>query len=108
MNDNRKQILEAGLRGEEVLLKGIIVPDEFDALFKMTSISLSTDQELVFVVERNTKGDALFDHIRDPVRVKGFIQEDEKGRRTIRITDYEIQERKERGMKPTRTRIKPR
>ena len=108
MNENRKQILEAGLKGDEILLKGIIVPDEYDAHFKMASIQLSTDQELVFAIERNTKGDELFDHIREPIRVKGFIQEDEKGRRTIRITDYEILERKERGMKDKRTRIKPR
>jgi hypothetical protein len=90
VNKNRKQILEAGLRGEEVLLKGIIIPDEFDALFKMTSILLSTDQELDFMIERNAKGDELFDHLRELVRVKGFIREDQPGKRMIRITDYNV------------------
>jgi hypothetical protein len=90
MNKSKKQILEAGLRGEEVLLKGIVIPGELDALFKMTSILLATDQELDFVIERNAKGDELFDHLRELVRVKGFIREDQPGKRMIRITDYKV------------------
>lgn len=90
MHENKKQILEKGFRGEEVSFKGIIVPDELDALFKMTSIILSTDQELDFVVERNAIGDELFDHVRESVKVKGFIREEKTGKRMIRITDYRI------------------
>lgn len=92
MNENkdRAQILEAGLRGEEVLLNGIIVPGELDALLKMTSIMLAADRELDLVIERGAKGDELFNHLRELVRVKGFIREDQPGTRTIRITDYEL------------------
>ena len=61
----------------------------------MVSIVLSTDQELDFVIERNANGDELSGHLRGLVRVKGFIREDEKERRTIRITDFEILERGE-------------
>ena len=93
MSDNKNQILEVGLRGEEVLLKGIVVPGDTDERLTMVSIVLSTDQELDFMIERDTKGDELFDHLRELVRGKGFIREDEKGRRTIRITDYEILEK---------------
>jgi hypothetical protein len=97
MNENRNTILEAGLRGlqaglrgEEVLLQGIVIPGDRDDCMNMVAIALSTDQELDFVIDRNAKGDELSVHLRKLVRVKGFIREDEKGRRTIRITDYEI------------------
>ena len=92
MNENRNQILEAGLRGEELLLKGIVVPGDTDKRLAMVSIVLSTDQELDFMIERDAKGDELFDHLRELVRGKGFIREDGKGRRMIRITDYEVLE----------------
>ena len=74
---------------EEVLVKGIVIRGDTDDRLTMVAIVLSTDQELDFVIERNAKGDELFDHLRELVRVKGFIREDEKGR-TIRITDYTI------------------
>ena len=106
MQKNRNQILEAGSRGEEVMLSGIIVSGEYDALFNMTSILLSTDQELDFEVERNARGDELFDHLRELVRARGFIRDDEKGRKTIRITNYEILEREERDMKAVKTKIR--
>lgn len=92
VNENKKLILDAAKRGEEVSLKGIIVPDGFDANFKTTSILFSSDVELVFLVERDAKGDELFDHLRKSVRVRGFIREDKKGKRTIRITDFEVLE----------------
>ena len=90
MSDNRNQILEAGLRGEEVLLKGIVIPGDPDERLTMVSIVLSTDQELDFMIERDTKGDELFDHLRELVRGKGFIREDQPGKRMIRITDYKV------------------
>jgi hypothetical protein len=90
VHENGKHILEKGFRGEEVSMKGIIVPGELDALFKMTSILLSTDHELDFVIERDAMGDELFDHLRQSVTVKGFIREDQPGKRMIRITDYRI------------------
>ena len=93
MHDNRKQILEAGLRGEEVFLKGIVVPGDTDERLTMVSIVLSTDQELDFVIERNAKGDELFDHLRELVRVKGFIREDQPEKRMIRITAYKVLDR---------------
>lgn len=94
MGKNKNQLLEAGLMGEEITLKGIIVPDEHNGSYNTTSILFSTDQELIFTVEHNAKGDELFDHLRDCVRVKGFIRDNKKGTRTIRITDYEILERR--------------
>ena len=92
MSDNRNQILEVGLRGGEVLLKGIVVPGDTDERLTMVSIVLSTDQELDFMIERDTKGDELFDHLRELVRVKGFIRKNGKGIRTVLINDYEIME----------------
>jgi len=89
-------------------LQGIVVPGDPDERLTMVSIVLSTDQELDFVIERNAKGDELMDHLRESVRVKGFIREDEKGRRTIRITAYEIPEREEEAMKATKARIRDR
>jgi hypothetical protein len=108
VGDNKNQILEAGLRGEEVLLKGVVIPGDTDVRLTMISIVLSTDQELDFMIERDAKGDELFDHLRELVRGKGFIREDEKGRRMIRITDYEVLEKEEKGMKATKTRGKER
>lgn len=105
VNKNRDQILEAGLRGEEVTLTGIVVPGELDANFKMISVLFSSDQELDFLVEPDARGNELFGHLRKPLRVKGLIREDEKGRRTIRISSYELQER---DRKETKTKIRDR
>jgi len=108
VSDNKNQILEAGLRGEEVGLKGVVIPGDPDKRLNMVSVVLSTDQELDFTIERNPKGDELFNHLRELVRAKGFIREDGKGRRMIRITDYEILEREEREMKAAKARIRGR
>ncbi|MBI9076004.1 MAG: hypothetical protein JEZ02_11375 [Desulfatibacillum sp.] len=90
MKEKRQQILEAGSRGAEVSLKGIVVSDELDALFNTISILLSTNEELDLSIERDAKGDELFNHIRALVAVKGFIREDQPGKWMIRITDYEV------------------
>ena len=90
VNENRKQILEAGLRGEEISVKGIVIPGEADKHLKMVSIVLSTDQEVDFIIERDAKGYELFKHLRDSVKVKGFIQEDKPGKWIIKITDYQV------------------
>lgn len=92
MRKTTKQILAAALRGEEVTLTGIIVSGELDANFKMISVLFSSDRELDLLVERNERGDELFSHLRAMVRVKGLIREDDKGRRTIRVTDYKLLE----------------
>jgi len=99
------QLLEAGFRGEEITLTGIIVPGELDANFRMISVLFSSDQELDFLVEPDAPGNELFGHLREPLTVKGLIREDEKGRRTIRISSYELQER---DRKETRTKIRDR
>ena len=90
MDSDKHKILEAGLRGKELLLKGVIIPGDKDEHSVMVSIVLSTDEELDFVIERDATGDKLFDHLRKWVEVKGFIQELETGIRTIRITDYRV------------------
>lgn len=74
-------------------LRGIIVAGDADERLAMISIVLSTDHELDFAIERNAKGDELFEHLRDSVWVKGFIGDHKKGKKSIRITDYEIMER---------------
>lgn len=78
------------MRGEEMSFWGIIVPDKLDALFRTSSILLSTDQEVDFAIERNAKGDELFNHLREPVRVQGFIRKTQAGKWMIRITAYRI------------------
>lgn len=78
------------MKGAEVSFRGIIVPDELDALFRTSSILLSTDQEVDLAIERNATGDELFDHLRELVRVQGFIRQNKAGKWMIRITDYKI------------------
>ncbi len=92
MNENRNQILKIGSMGEEILVKGIVLPNELNAHFKAISVLLSTDQELDFVIERDAKGDELFNHIRELIRVRGYIREDQPGKWMIRITDYKVLE----------------
>lgn len=89
MND-KQQILEAGLRGEQVLLSGIVIPGEMDERSVPLSLVLSTNKELDLMIERDAKGDELMDHLRELIRVKGFIRVDHSGKLIIRITDYEI------------------
>lgn len=90
MDPNTNRILEAGLRGEEVLLNGVVVPGDLDAFFKVTSLLLSSDQELDFAIEHDAKGDELFGHLRDLLMVKGFLRKNKPGRWTIRITGYRV------------------
>jgi hypothetical protein len=72
------------------MLKGIIVAGEMDERKSIVSAVLATDQEQDFLIERDAKGDELFDHLREPVQVKGVIGEDGKGRRTIKIIEYQL------------------
>jgi hypothetical protein len=93
MSETRNQILERGLGGEEVVLKGIIVAGDHDERWTLASIVLSTDQELDLLIERDAKGDELICHLRELVIVQGFIREAQTGRKAIRITDYKILEK---------------
>lgn len=90
MNETENRILQPGLREEEVSLKGIVLSGELDAYFETTSLVLRSGRELNFVIERDVKGDELFEHLWDLVRVKCFIREDRAGKRTIRINDYQV------------------
>ena len=74
----------------KVSLKGIIVPAEMNGDYNVTNIMISTDNEEDYVIESDAKGEELFKHLREAVRVTGVIRGKMNGVDVIAVEDYEI------------------
>jgi hypothetical protein len=80
----------AGSESMEISLKGIIISAELDEDFNAVSIMISTDKEEEFLIASDDRGNDLFNHIRDTVRITGMIWQDSDGKKIIKVRDYEI------------------
>ncbi len=74
---------------KEVTLTGFVIPEEWDHNDNVIVIAISTDDEN-YLVERNKKGQELFDFLDEDVEVTGFVREDRDGTKHISVTTYEI------------------
>jgi hypothetical protein len=73
-----------------VLVKGLILPVGMDWDFNVKSVMISTDQEEEYLIVRDSKGQELFDYIREPARIKGLLIDKGDGVKEIEVINYEI------------------
>jgi len=81
---------------------GIIMPNNWDSNGKVVQIAIYTNEEEVYLVEHNHRGQELLNHINRRVEVRGKKRERLDGNRYIAVQEYVVLEEivdEENGMK---------
>ena len=73
-----------------ILIKGLLVPVEWDEEGNITETAVSTYLEEEYLVERNARGKALSPFLRQKVKVIGFVRMDDRSRKAVRVEAYEV------------------
>ncbi len=81
--------MRSGRHGDQITIRGILVPVEWDESGSVLTTAVSTDQEDEFVIDNNNKGAQLRVHLRAEVEVTGRVKESE-GRTIIRVEEFTL------------------
>ena len=73
-------------------LRGLILPVDWDERGNIRSIAVSTNFEEEYLVEENPLADELLAFTRLRVKVRGFVRENENGKKIITVEKYEVLE----------------
>lgn len=73
-------------------LRGLILPVEWDERGTISSIAVSTNSEEEYLVDENPLADELLAFVRLRAKVRGFVREDENGKKIITVENYEVLE----------------
>lgn len=71
------------------MLKGIVIPIEWDENGCVTAVALSTHTEDSYVIERFGKGRDLFEYLQSEVAVNGVVRR-VSGAKHLRVTDFRL------------------
>ncbi len=71
-------------------IRGIITASGWDEENKVTSITLSTADEMEYLVHQDNKGRQLLRFLQKEVVVSGVVAEDALGRKNITVLSYAI------------------
>jgi hypothetical protein len=77
------------LKVEEITLRGILIPDEIDKQFNVTSLLLSTNDENEYKIESNDMERELYMHLRKAVQVEGTVKR-KCGKSHLLVKRYQI------------------
>jgi hypothetical protein len=75
-----------------ITITGLLVPVDWDEKGTITATAIATYFEEEYLIERNARGEALLSFLRQKVKVIGFVRINDRGRKVIRVEEYEIQE----------------
>ena len=75
-----------------ITIRGLLVPVDWDERGNITETAVSTYFEEEYLIEKNTKGEALLPFLRQKVKVIGLVRMDGRGRKVIRVENYEVVE----------------
>ena len=75
---------------ESITIRGLLVPIDWDEKGNITEIAVSTYFEEEYLIEKNVREEALLPFLRQKVKVIGFVKMDERGRRVVRVEEYEV------------------
>jgi hypothetical protein len=78
--------------GGTITIRGLLVPADWDEKGNITETAVSTYFEEEYLVEMNARGEALLPFLRQKVKVIGLVRMDERGRKVIRVDEYEAVE----------------
>jgi len=73
-----------------IIIRGLLVPVDWDEEGNITETAVSTYFEEEYLIERNAKGEALLPFIRQKVKVIGLVGMDDRGRKVVRVEEYEV------------------
>ena len=82
-----------GKRGPEegsITIRGLLVPVDWDERGNITETAVSTYFEEEYLIERNARGEAMLPFLRQKVKVVGLVSMDERGRKVVRVEEYEV------------------
>jgi hypothetical protein len=75
-----------------ITIRGLLVPVDWDDKGNITETAVSTYLEEEYLVEKSARGEALLPFLRQKVKVIGLVRIDERGRKVIRVDEYEAVE----------------
>ena len=84
------------IRGEDSLaegsitIRGLLVPVDWDERGNITETAVSTYFEEEYLIQRNDRGEALKPFLREKVKVVGLVRVDERGKKVLRVEEFEV------------------
>ncbi len=75
---------------DSITIRGLLVPVDWDEKGNITEIAVSTYFEEEYLIEKNVREEALLPFLRQKVKVIGFVRMDERGRKVVRVEEYEV------------------
>ena len=79
-----------GFAEGSVIISGLLVPVDWDERGNITETAVSTYFEEEYRIEMNVRGEALLPFLRQRVKVIGLVKIDKRGRKVVRVEDYEV------------------
>ena len=73
-----------------IVIRGLLVPVDWDEKGNITETAVSTYFEEEYRIERNVRGEALLPFLRQKVKVIGLVRMDDRGRKVVRVKEYEV------------------
>ena len=75
---------------DSITIRGLLVPIDWDEKGNITEIAVSTYFEEEYLIEKNVREEALLPLLRQKVKVIGLVRMDDRGRKVIRVEEYEV------------------
>jgi hypothetical protein len=75
---------------DSITIRGLLVPIDWDEKGNITEIAVSTYFEEEYLIEKNVRGEEMLPFLRQKVKVIGFVRMDERGRKIVRVEEYEV------------------
>jgi hypothetical protein len=75
---------------DSIIIRGLLVPIDWDEKGNITEIAVSTYFEEEYLIEKSVREEALLPFLRQKVKVIGFVRMDARGRKVVRVEEYEV------------------
>ena len=75
---------------DSITIRGLLVPVDWDERGNITETAVSTYFEEEYLIERNARGEALLPFLREKVKVVGLVRVDERGKKVLRVEEFEV------------------
>ena len=75
---------------DSITIRGLLVPIDWDEKGNITEIAVSTYFEEEYLIQKNVREEALLPFLRQKVKVIGLVSMDDRGRKVVRVEEYEV------------------
>jgi len=79
---------EKSCNSKITVINGLVIPVDWDQNGKIQAVSISSFDEMEYLVDNNDKGKELFDLLHQQLEVRGIIGLNEKRQNVITIQGY--------------------